>query len=138
MLNLKFHHLGLATAKPELTIKYLSAMQYSIGPEVTDPLQNVHLRMCYHSISPAIEIIYATETDGPLQNILKTQQTAIYHTCYECVDIATAVAEIKTAGFRVLEISAPKPAVLFGNRPVAFYMVNGFGLIELLGETPVS
>lgn len=133
MLNLKFHHLGLATAKPDLTIRFVTAMEYTIGEEVADPLQNVRLRMCYHSHSPAIEIIYASDTPGPLQNILKTQQTAIYHTCYECEDIAATVKSIKAAGFRVLEVSPPKPAILFNNRPVAFYMVNGFGLIELLG-----
>lgn len=132
MLNLRFHHLGLATANPEATIKFVSAMQYSVGGEIVDHLQNVRLRMCYHNQSPAIEIIYAANTSGPLDNILRTQQTALYHTCYECTNISLAVNDIKLAGFRVLELSAPKPAVLFNNRYVGFYMVKGFGIIELL------
>lgn len=132
MLNWEFHHFGLATAKADLTIRFVESMGYRVGEEVIDPLQNVRLRMCYHTVSPAVEIIYPHEPNGPLDKMLQTQQTSIYHTCYECESISGTVESIKAAGFRAMQVSAPKPAILFHNRYVAFYMVNGFGLIELL------
>jgi hypothetical protein len=41
---------------------------------------------------------------------------------------------MKTAGHRTMVVSPPKPAVLFDYRPVSFYMVRGFGLIEIIED----
>lgn len=131
--GLRFHHFGLAVKKPDKAIPFLRLLGYTTGETVFDSLQNVNLIMCESPSMPSVEVIYPTDIQGgPLDNLLKQYKELIYHTCYTTQSITKSVTAIKQSGFRVMEVSAPKPAILFDNRLVAFYQVVGFGLIELL------
>lgn len=130
--ELRFHHHGLAVVKPEKAVRFLTSIGYLAGEPIRDELQNVHLLLATHPVMPAVEIVYPTETPGPLTQLLAQKTAQIYHTCYECDDLTEAVAGLKADGNRILPVVPPKPAVLFGGRLVAFYQVAGFGLIELL------
>ena len=130
--GLKFHHLGLAVKKPAWAVKFLSGMGYKIGDVVRDDRQNVNLMLCTRPRMPAIEIIYATETRGPLAPILKSNATMIYHICYECRNREKTVRKLEADNNRVLLISPPQTAVLFPGRKASFYMIIGFGVIEIL------
>ena len=79
-----------------------------------------------------VEIVFPTETPGPLANILKDGRGHVYHNCYVTTDLDAAVAQIEAEVGRALCVSPPKPAVLFDEQPVSFYYVDGFGLIEIL------
>jgi len=81
---------------------------------------------------PAVEVISSTDVANPLISILAAQPQAIYHLCYRSEDVSASLAAMKAAGHRVLRVSAPKPAVLFGQKEVSFYMVRGFGLMEII------
>jgi hypothetical protein len=129
--GLKFHHLGLAVRKPELSAKFLSGLGYEIGSVVRDDLQNVNLMLCTSRCMPAVEIIYPTETPGPLASILKAQTSMIYHMCFESRNLEKCLQALEVDN-RVVLVSAPKPAILFGGRKVSFYVVAGFGVIEIL------
>ena len=61
-------------------------------------------------------------------NFVKKRVT-YYHICYEVDDISKAIEEMSKNG--ALVVSPPKPAILFGNRNVAFLM-SPIGLVELL------
>jgi hypothetical protein len=39
---------------------------------------------------------------------------------------------------RVIQVSPPKPAVLFDHSPVGFYFVKGIGLVELLEKSAIA
>jgi len=130
--KLFFHHLGLAVRQPEMAIRFLSGLEYEIGPSIRDDLQNVNLIICIKNTMPAFEIISETKTAGPLTNILKSNSSLIYHVCYESDVLDESLAALESDGFRVIPISEPKPAVLFAGRKVSFYHVHGFGLIEIL------
>jgi methylmalonyl-CoA/ethylmalonyl-CoA epimerase len=130
--GLKFHHLGLAVKKPEDAVLLLTGMGYKIGVTVRDPLQNVNLALCTRRGMPTIEIIYAAETPGPLADILKSNVSLIYHICYESKNLERTLRAMEREGNRVLLISPPKPAALFGGRHVSFHLVSGFGMIEIL------
>lgn len=129
-----FHHLGLAIREANAAEAFLRDLGYEIGARVEDPLQRVTLSLCPHGSMPAVEIItpLGTESDGPLANYLKAGTALIYHVCYECDTLDGAVETWKAQGHRVVQLSEPKPAVLFGGRRVAFYSVRGFGMVELL------
>lgn len=129
---LNFHHFGLATKAPDRAQVFLHALGYTSGEQVRDELQNVDLIMCTHPTEPDVEIISATDTSGPLDEILGDQAQSIYHLCYETENIENALAALKENGIRCQCVSPPTPAILFGGRNVAFYFVRGFGLIELL------
>ena len=129
---LRFHHFGLGSRRPELTLRFLRGLGHEVAVQVYDPLQNVNLWLCTHFSMPTVELVGPAEGQGPLDAILATSNESIYHLCYETENLAVSLEAMKVAGFRVICISAPKPAILFDNRGVSFYMVKDFGIIELL------
>lgn len=131
--GLRFHHLGLAVRRPEKSQRFLERLGYTVGPVVHDPLQNTRLIMCHSPAGmPAVEIIFPADSPGPLDQILEGRNESIYHVCYEAHGVNAVVSEMREGGVRVTMVSPPKPAVLFGGRPVSFYMAPGFGLIEFI------
>ena len=130
--GLKFHHLGLAVKQVENAVRMLQGLGYMIGPTVKDDLQNVNLALCTQPEAPAIEIIYRTETPGPLAAILNLNTFLIYHLCYESENAEKSLAAMRNDQNMVRVISPPKPAVLFGGRMVSFHQIRGFGMIEIL------
>ena len=135
-LNLDFHHFGLALKQTATAEVFLHANGYSIGEWVYDPLQNVELCLCSHISQPDVELISPSKNSesGPLDTILKDSEQMIYHICYQVQNIEESVNDLKNNNIRIVALSEKKPALLFGNREVAFYFIKGFGLIELLNE----
>jgi methylmalonyl-CoA/ethylmalonyl-CoA epimerase len=130
--GLTFHHLGLAVRTPEKALLFLSGLGYTNGPKIYDEYQEVNLIFCDHHDMPDVEIIYPTSKAGPLDNMLSKNSEIIYHTCFESDDVYASVRSMKSLGHRVMQISPATPAALFKNRRVSFYLVRGFGLVELL------
>lgn len=135
MINslLRFHHFGLAVRDPGPARVWLTGLGYEVGEAVFDPGQNVFLAMGQHPSQPAVELIWPAAAGGPIDTLVQQHQNGIvYHLCYETDDLPGALAQFKAGGMRVACISRPKPAPLFGGRPVSFYNVVGVGLIEIL------
>jgi len=132
--HLKFHHLGLAVSGPRDARVFLSVLGYEFGEPVFDPLQKVNLQMCIHATEPAVEIIWPGETPGgPLDRILRGGTSAIiYHLCYSTDNLKGALDSLESSGIRMMCISPPQPAILFGGRPVSFYQAVGMGLVEIV------
>jgi len=128
---MKFHHYGLLSANPEATREILCGMGYTVAAPVHDPLQNVLLFWGSHELLPPVEIIAPAETSGAVSKLQKTLKQGVYHLCFEVDDLAADLAKLGEHG-RVLPVSPPQPAVLFGGRKVSFHFVENFGLIELL------
>lgn len=131
--GLKFHHIGLATKKSEKAVIFLKGFGYSVSESVFDSVQNVNLIMCTHPSMPDIEIIYPAEASRHLDIVLKDNAESIYHICYSCRNLFDSLEKIKSEN-RIITISERKPAVLFSNKFVSFYMVAGLGIIEILEE----
>lgn len=135
--HLTFHHLGLATKRHEKAVAFCQALGYSVGSRIHDPLQKVNLSMCTHTSEPNIEIISPEEEIGPLNAYLETSQEIVYHVGYTTLDREAALKDIASAGFRVITVSEPRPAVLFDGKLVSFYRIVGYGLIEFIEEASV-
>ncbi len=136
--GLQFHHFGLAVRDPAEAFRYLTALGYTEGNAVFDPLQQVNLAMRHHPTMPDVEVIWPGEGPSPIDRMIKGSGTLIYHLCYECPAPGTAIAALESAGIETVLVSPPKPAVLFAGREVSFYMVSGFGLIEILQSSPAE
>lgn len=130
--GLTFHHIGLALKREDDALKFLDGLGYTQGVQVYDPQQKVYLRLCTADGKPSVELVTAGEEDGPLTPILKRYNELVYHTCYETQDLEKSLAAIESTGLRVVPVSPPTPAILFGGRKVSFYTIMGFGLIEIL------
>ncbi|MGH3427567.1 MAG: VOC family protein, partial [Mycobacteriales bacterium] len=133
--TLRFHHFGLATRDLEKSAQFLAASGFRVGPTIFDPEQSVDLAFAEHPLMPAVELISPRPgVPGPVDRLLAAQATAIYHLGYQCRSIEQSLTELRQAGSRVLQVSPPKPAVLFGGVHVAFVQVRDFGLVELIEE----
>ena len=132
--GLSFHHYGLAVVDPNAARTFLSGMGYSLGNKVFDPLQQVDLIMCRHESMPAVELIFPAATGpSPIKSILRRRPEGIvYHLCYATRSLQESLHLIEAEGLRVLEVSPPKPAILFDGAPVSFYVIWGLGLIEVI------
>lgn len=132
--GLTFHHLGLATQDAETAKRFLSGMGYSVGSTCYDPLQKVNLNLCVCNSQPDVELITQADTNGPLESYLKNTTALLYHTCYVSKDVDLSLKKLKEDDMRVMPISLAKPAVLFDNAPVSFYMIKAVGLIEIIHD----
>ena len=130
--GLEFHHFGLAVNDPQAAFEYLRVLGYSEGSAVFDPLQRVNLAMRHHPAMPDVEVIWPGNEPSPIDRLIRRSGTMVYHLCYTCVEPEKVLAALEAAGISTMPVSPPTPAVLFGGREVSFYVVSGFGLIELL------
>jgi methylmalonyl-CoA/ethylmalonyl-CoA epimerase len=130
--GLDFHHLGLALRDREQATPFLVGLGYNVGSFIYDPEQNVWLSLCHCPDKPCIELIAPADGQSPIHRMLKREESVMYHTCYAAREPSESVQAMRSAGLVVVEVSPPKPAVLFSGAPVSFYYVDGFGLIELM------
>jgi len=115
-------------------LKVLHGLGYASGEQTHDLLQNVRLIWCTHTDMPAVELVSPATTPGPLDNYLASSTELIYHLCYSAARINDSIDAIKADGIRVLIVAPPKPVVLFNDAMVGFFLLKGFGLIEILQD----
>lgn len=135
--GLRFHHFGLAVKRPNQAFLYLEGLGYRQGAKCWDPLQCVNLAMMHHDAMPDVEVIWPGDGPSPVDNMVKGGKTMIYHQCYTADDPAASVAALRELGLDIIEISPPKPAVLFDGLEVSFYSIAKVGVIEIIRGEPV-
>ena len=133
MNNIKFHHFGLAVNEFSKALTFHKNLGYDCSDPITDLLQNVELVLCTSKKYPTVELIKPINNKSPVINYLRKNSEIIYHVCYELENIEKDVTTLFSNN-RVICISEPQPAILFCNRLVGFYYVNGVGLIEVLQQ----
>ena len=130
--GLMFHHLGLAVTQKDKAVRFVRGLGYELSEEVNDPLQKVNLIMCHSNIFPDIEIIMKSTESGPLDTLFKYRSDLIYHVCFTSQNLDKFLKALDDSGNKVYCFFNPKPAVLFNRKEVSFYIVDGFGLIEII------
>lgn len=125
-MSMKFHHIGLACPSIREEIESISKIHevLDISPIVFDKEQKAELCILKTSEGIVIELISGEQ----VENILKKRIT-YYHLCFETDDINSEVERLQELG--AFLVSDLKPAILFGNKQVAFLQVS-YGLIELV------
>jgi methylmalonyl-CoA/ethylmalonyl-CoA epimerase len=126
---MKFHHIGVACKNIDEEIVNISRIHEIIkrSPVVFDKEQNAELALITLSDGTNIELISGKQ----VETLLKKNIT-YYHVCFEVDNINLEIERLVKES--ALLISAPKPAILFNNREVAFLNVS-YGIIELLSST---
>lgn len=132
--SLVFHHMGLLTDEPELAALRMQQAGYRLGPQVFDPLQLASLRMCEGPAdSASIELVTPHANNTSLRRLLERRGDYMYHICFAVSTFTAGLAQLSLGtDDRIVVLSEPKPALLFDNSLVAFYVVPGLGLVELL------
>jgi methylmalonyl-CoA/ethylmalonyl-CoA epimerase len=129
MFGLVMHHVGIACKDMESTAEFVlrSYVVESDTGKVYDPLQDAYLRLFNGGRPGAIELV-----SGPMVANMAKQNITYFHVCYSTPNLEKTLADSQEAGAMI--VSAPKPAILFGGRLVAF-IYTPLGLVELLEET---
>jgi hypothetical protein len=132
--GLTFHHLGLAVPESTAAALFLTAQGYQLAATTFDPLQSAHLAMWQHPTAPDVEVICpAVAGEGAVATILEVRpEGLVYHLCYTTQNLDESLDRLEEAGLRAFEVRPPKPAVLFGGELVCFYVILGWGLIEII------
>ena len=127
--DLKFHHIGLACRDMAKDRRDHELLGYRAEADVfTDPLQRI--RGLFMTLGPMrVELLEPLDETSPLNSYLK-RGIKIYHQCFLCPDIAHSIEVLEAHGARLA--SAPKPAVAFENRRIAFLILPSQMLIELI------
>src|SRR6266545_2548775 len=135
LTGLEFHHIGLACADLDAEERIFGQLGYiREGPDFEDPTQGVRGRFLIGG-GPRLELLCELSTGTALGPWLR-KGVKMYHDGYEAADLAAADASLTALGAK--RVVAPVPAVAFGGRCIAFYMMpNGF-LIELIEAPSVS
>ncbi|MGL1934869.1 MAG: VOC family protein [Fibrobacterales bacterium] len=130
-----FHHLGLLTEKPEKAAIVLQSFGYTISEPVHDNLQQVKLQMASLDNEHAhIEIITPFITNHKLIELVQRQNDYMYHSCFTVENMNVLIEEFSNRNIRAFQISPPKPAILFSNKHVSFYAIEGLGLVEFIDQ----
>ena len=77
---------------------------------------------------------YRSSIQKAKEAVLRENDGLAYHVCYATSCLEAALGSLKAAGNRLLCVSPPTEAVLFGGLEVSFYRASGFGLIEILED----
>lgn len=121
-----FHHVGIACKDIPKEIQRLKKV-HTITEQsaiVYDELQDVHL--CMVTVEDGFKMEFVS--GKTVETFIKKGITK-YHLCFECDNLDKEIETLITNG--AVMVSPPKPAILFGGKPVAFLLVS-YGLIELL------
>ena len=101
-LDMEFHHLGLAAKYPDQMHTYLQLLGYKSQKAIINKF-NVYIQFHDHELMPRIELIYKYKDSTPIDNILKSNDSLIYHTCYRCNNINRVLQILKENGFKILD-----------------------------------
>ena len=127
---LTFHHIGIACRDIEKTKAFYLQQGYTATPTVDDPLQHVRISFLNKEGAPRLELLEPLDGQSPVARTLATAGVTPYHMCYEVRDLESAIAELRTQRF--LLVNGPVPACALENRRIAFMFQKNTGLIELV------
>ena len=127
---LTFHHIGIACRDIDKTKAFYLQQGYTATPTVDDPLQHVRISFLNKEGAPRLELLEPLDEQNPVARTLATAGVTPYHMCYEVHDLESAIAELRTQRF--LLVNGPVPACALENRRIAFMFQKNTGLIELV------
>lgn len=129
--GLFFHHVGIACRAFAAEEEVFSALGYTReSEEFMDPIQGI-FGVFLIGEGPRLELLRETAEGQRLTPWLR-KGIKLYHFGYEVDDMDRAIAQLRAFGAGL--VVAPVPAVAFGGRKIAFFMLPNRLLIELISR----
>lgn len=127
---MKVSHWGFIIDSIDKSIKQFNALGWTLVQREIDELRKVELAFLINNEGLQIELVMPLNENSVVYSYLKKQRNSFYHICYTTENLDNTINELSLSGF--LLIDAPKPAVAFNNKRVAFLYSKFAGMIELL------
>jgi len=131
---LKVDHIAIVVKDIEESIEYYRTYFgfEPVGLIYDDPIQKTRIAFVEPpNQSLKFELLEPLTEDSPVMNALR-KGGGLNHICYEVQDIKHTLQTLLDKGSRL--ISGPTPAIVFGNKNVAFLYTKQREIIELLEE----
>jgi methylmalonyl-CoA/ethylmalonyl-CoA epimerase len=127
--EMRFHHLGVAC--PDLATEMIRFQSFGYrqeGDAFLDPVQKVR-GMFLTGPGPRLELLAPLDSTSPITAWIE-KGIKYYHQAFEVVSMGHVLDELRARRGRL--VSAPGPGIAFGDRPIAFVMLPGMILIEVI------
>ena len=129
--GLKFHHLGLATDNPKLTLRILKNIGYKPIKTRSNKNYNVKNIICASQSHPTIEIVAKMGGKSPIDNIVKKNKNLVYHICYSSKNLKKTLNMMKKKKLSIVKISNSYLSP-FEGVDASFFFLRGIGIIEIM------
>lgn len=131
MSDLKFAHVGILVKNIETFAPVLEHLLEArpVSPIVEDPNQQAVLQM-FRSGQTLLELVAPAPGPSNVNTALKNSGEGPAHLCFETSDLDLTLERVRQAGGLVFK--PPLPAVLFGEKRVAFAMLRNGMVFEFV------
>jgi len=127
--QLQFHHLGLACRSVEAEMAAWIGLGYAAEADIfVDPIQKVR-GVFIIGAGPRLELLEPLDETSPVTGYLK-RGVKIYHQAFLAQAFEAILQELQVQGGKI--VAPPAPAVAFAGRRVAFVMMRGLNLVEII------
>jgi methylmalonyl-CoA/ethylmalonyl-CoA epimerase len=124
-----FHHLGVACDSVAVEAGRFEALGYRCeGPVFRDSIQRVEGTFMTGP-GPRLELLAPLDASSPVSSWLE-KGVKYYHQGFEILSMTDALKELVAQ--RGVVVASPEPSIAFGGRSIAFVMLPGMILIELI------
>jgi methylmalonyl-CoA/ethylmalonyl-CoA epimerase len=127
--ELTFHHLGVACWKLAPEVGLFKALGYrQEGCVFRDPVQKIE-GVFLTGPGPRLELLAPLEASSPVISWLE-KGIKYYHQAFEVASVSGSLEQMRVR--RGIVVAAPEPGVAFEGRLIAFVMLPGMILIEMI------
>jgi methylmalonyl-CoA/ethylmalonyl-CoA epimerase len=127
--ELTFHHLGVACKALAAETNLFEALGYrQEGGIFRDPIQKIE-GVFLTGPGPRLELLAPLDASSPVVSWLE-KGIKYYHQAFEVTSMSRSLEQMRIRRGRV--VAPPEPGVAFGGRMVAFVMLPGMILIEMI------
>lgn len=127
--ELSFHHLGVACHDLSDEMTRFRTLGYRQETDIfRDPIQRIE-GVFLAGPGPRLELLAPLDAASPIRSWLR-KGIKYYHQAFEVASVDRGLAQMRLRSGRV--VSPPAPGVAFGGRLIAFVMLPGMILIEMI------
>lgn len=130
----RFHHLGLACRSIEMELSAWTRVGYRAEGEIfEDPIQKIR-GVFVVGCGPRLELLEPAGEGSPIAGYL-SRGVKLYHQAFVAQDFDVGLASLSALGAKL--VAPAQPAVAFDGRRIAFLMMAGLNLLEII-EGPAA
>jgi methylmalonyl-CoA/ethylmalonyl-CoA epimerase len=134
MPGMKLDHISYAVRSTDEAIKSFGLFYPDIVTyRYLEKGQNVFISyLSSDSVDHRIELVEPAGNPNPVENMLKTMPTALYHVCYRVDDFSETIEQLKGAGFYM--VTEPFETGFERGVWASHFFHQHWGLIEIIGK----
>jgi methylmalonyl-CoA/ethylmalonyl-CoA epimerase len=134
MDGMKLDHISYAVRSTDEAIKVFGIVYNKIEVhKYLEKGQNVYITYLSDGTSDhRIELVEPAGKPNPVENMLKTSPSVLYHVCYRVENFSKAVEQLKEKGFYM--VTAPFETTFEKDVWASHFFSQQWGLIEVIGK----